>query len=217
MDLSKIMDVYSNTLRDFYTSVQNSAYSDLFGWSSKFSQTERFRVFMEEIDSRWGFSNSISILDVGCGHADLYKYLCQHNKLCQYEGIDFFEDFIANCRKTYPNIPFRIHNLLDLETPIEGNFDIICVSGVLNLNIDKIIGEQGNNIRVLKSVLEKLRRSAKKGILCNFLHARDPKAHDFFCYYNLETLIKEIHDMGYTCIGMRDDYLSNDFTLVIKA
>ena len=50
------------------------------------------------------------ILDIGCGPADILKYLPSDVAYC---GIDLSEDYIRDARKQYPNMRFVCANVAD--------------------------------------------------------------------------------------------------------
>lgn len=213
ISINQLLTKYTEILSDFYDVVKTTTNAKLFGWESEFTQTERFRIIMEEAKAHLHLQASDMLLDVGCGHADLFKYMNLNGIVARYTGVDFKNEYIRECRRLYPSSRFKTHDILSTTNSYFGYFDIICMSGVLNLNIDML--EEGANFRILLVVLNKLMRVTTKGIVCNFLHKRSRNKDSFFAYYNPDDLILQLENIGYSILNMREDYLSNDFTLTI--
>ena len=57
------------------------------GWS-KHKQKFRFRQVCSYVD------NGNSVLDIGCGFADLYDYLASHYRNIEYYGVDIMSEYI---------------------------------------------------------------------------------------------------------------------------
>ena len=129
------------------------------GWGSKSSQNLRFRILTENLDL-----NNKTILDVGCGFADLYIYLTKYKKfkLKKYVGIDICENFIHhNIKKFYKDkkvefIHCQISELKNIK------FDYSFLSGSLNLKIN-------NNINELTSTMSMMYNISKISCSLNFL------------------------------------------------
>lgn len=223
MHLEQILQKYKDTLQDFYSSVDESSCPFLLGWSNKSSQTTRFQIFEEEIQAlNLASHQETSILDVGCGYAELHNYLSTSKSLeYSYTGIDISEKYITYCKTRFPSVHFFVQDILDFQVNNQhiaqkiGVHTIACMSGVLNLNINAIVNSSHANLQVLYFVLERLQALTDTAIVCNFLHSKAPEKYDFFCYYTPKNLIAYIEHQGYKVLSLREDYLPNDFTLVI--
>ena len=71
-----------------------------------------------------------SILEIGCGLADFYRYLLQHQQDCSYHGYDIVPQYITECRRAYPQAEFAERNIF--ADGIDGTYDTIVMSQVLN-------------------------------------------------------------------------------------
>lgn len=68
------------------------------------------------------------ILDIGCGPADILKYLPPN---VAYTGIDLSEDYIRDARKQYPDMHFVCANITDNDLTLKDEpFDTIFCIGV---------------------------------------------------------------------------------------
>jgi len=75
-------------------------------------------------------SSKMTLLDYGCGFADLNLFLKKHFYNLQYNGCDINNKFINISKKNYPNDNiFHINSSDDLNN----NYDIILISGTFNV------------------------------------------------------------------------------------
>ncbi|MCK5111461.1 MAG: class I SAM-dependent methyltransferase [Arcobacteraceae bacterium] len=160
-------------------------------WNSKHTQYKRFEIITKFIKKEIATS---SIIDVGCGFGEYYKYLEVNNKLPQkYFGIDCEEDMVTVCKKRLPFQEFKKQNILT-DDLIKGDY-YIC-SGALNiLTVDEVY-----------TFITKCFEICTKGFIFNFL-----KSHS---YNNLQVdevtkFCKQLSPMMKT----KDNYLNNDFTI----
>lgn len=214
----KLLRKYTEILEIFYAGVFHSAKKELFGWESETSQTERFRIILEEASTHFSCSKDDSFADIGCGHAAFYVYMRERGHEFKYTGFDFYAKFVDECKRRFPGLDFYELDILSPDEPSLGTFDIVCMSGLLNLNIQKFVPEiEDANFKVLDIVLQRLLKSARKGVVTNFLDERSKYMDSFFAYHNHKDLIKKLEKHGYIVLGMRDDYLHNDFTLTLAS
>lgn len=112
-------------------------------WKGKGAAHQRFRQFWAEID----FTGK-SVLDIGCGFGELGKFLLKRYEGVKYTGIDITPEFIETAKKEIPNGSFFVADLF--KDKIEGHYDIVIASGVLNSKIE------GNNMEYRKNAIEKM-------------------------------------------------------------
>ena len=88
-----------------------------------------------------------SILEIGCGLGDFYKYLITQGRDCSYDGYDIVPEYITECQRVYPQSKFEVRNIfLD---GIEGSYDTVVMSQVLNNRYQK-----SDNMQVMQRALE---------------------------------------------------------------
>lgn len=98
----------------------------------EFMQTVYYHSIFKHINK-----NFASILDVGCGQADLLYYLNKNKIKCKYKGIDVSEKMINICKNLYPNdlynsnIFFEKSSLLSI--PNETKYDVVVAVGTFNI------------------------------------------------------------------------------------
>ena len=110
-------------------------------WRSKEGQARRLRELVADID--FGSHRPLgpmarrgkSVLDVGCGFADIIPFIESKTRNIDYTGVDLVPEFIKVCKEKYPSYQFLLNDYF--ETPIKTKFDIVMTSGTLNANIKK--------------------------------------------------------------------------------
>ena len=144
-----------------------------------------------------------SILEIGCGLGDFYRYLATLKKECSYAGYDIVPEYIAECRRVYPESTFEVRNIF--VEGIEGRFDTVVMSQVLNNRYQK-----SDNMQVMKRALElafqHTRTSISVDMLSTYVDFRNP---DLF-YYSPEdifTMAKVITPR----VLIRHDYRAFEF------
>ena len=144
-----------------------------------------------------------SILEVGCGLGDFYKYLLQQQQECSYRGYDIVPEYIAECRRTYPQAEFELHNIF-LEG-IEGAYDTIVMSQVLNNRYQK-----SDNMQVMQRALalafEHTRVSVAVDMLSTYVDYRNPDLY----YYSPEEIFRVAKTISPRVV-LRHDYRAFEF------
>jgi ubiquinone/menaquinone biosynthesis C-methylase UbiE len=78
-------------------------------------------------------NQAVSILDLGCGNAQLYEYFKSQNYICKYTGIDFSEPLLAAARNKHPEAEFIADDVHKLDALSGRNFDFVIYSHVLEM------------------------------------------------------------------------------------
>lgn len=127
------------------------------GWS-KHKQKYRFAQVSKYI------TNGNSVLDIGCGFADLFQYFQDSNLKVNYYGIDVMEDFIDRAKNKYKNEASFYCGKLETQ-PWDMKWDWIVECGLFGLqqyDEDKMYDYIEETIRVALEL-------ASIGISFNFL------------------------------------------------
>ena len=88
-----------------------------------------------------------SVLEIGCGLGDFYRYLLGRHRTCTYYGYDIVPEYINACRREFPQCHFEVRNIF-LEG-IDGIYDTVVMSQVLNNRYQK-----SDNMQVMRRALE---------------------------------------------------------------
>lgn len=148
------------------------------GWGKR-DKTENFEIMMQIADYTGIPIQDTTILDVGCGTADLSEFLYRKN-IKEYVGIDIFTPAIEKAREKYPNI-----NLIDDDFLIHHfrrKFDYVFCSGALSTNLDT------DNYQLITKWIPKMWKLSKYGVVFNFL-LENPVTADFLFLYNPEKIV----------------------------
>jgi len=104
--------------------------------------------------------NFNSLLDVGCGQADLVEFLNRNNAKINYKGIDVSEKMIESCKSRFPKKAFQKMSLLELGE--DEKFDVILAVGTFNIKFSN----KEDQMEYLKSNIEKMFNMCNKS--CSF-------------------------------------------------
>jgi len=172
-------------------------------WSSRGIQKARFKVLSEI-----GIKAGDSVLDVGCGFADLSSWLDGCRLPVVYTGIDISEDILDKGMLLNPELRLLCGELFDFDWQ-EKSFDWVVLSGTLNWNLH----DEGAYARRLICRMFDLCRC---GVAFNMLDARHCERNSLgnLLAYDPQEILKFCSDLSPDC-QLRTDYLDNDFTIYI--
>lgn len=97
------------------------------GWNDAESQAARFRILSQIADL-----NGFSVLDAGCGHADLYACLLQQNPQVHYYGVEQIPALLKEALKKYGNKPNTYFFEGDFSAGLLPQVDYTIACGSLN-------------------------------------------------------------------------------------
>jgi len=148
-----------------------------------------------------------SILEIGSGLADFYKFLKQQHQDCSYEGYDIVPEYVAECRRLYPESKFDVRNIF--VDGIEGVYDTIVMSQVFNNRYQK-----SDNMKVMQYALElafnHTRVSVSVDMLSTYVDFENP---DLF-YYSPEKIFRIAKAIAPRVL-IRHDYRAFEFCVQI--
>lgn len=162
------------------------------------SQAIKFRVLAEAASL-----NGKSLLDVGCGFADYYRYLSKSYDGIRYVGLDITPAMIVEAKKLEPALDLRCGNILEWDS--EELFDVVTANGIFYLIRDD------PKIK-MEAIIEAMYSKAGSVVSFNSLSswADDQEPQEFYAD-PLETLAycKTLTPW----VSLRHDYHSRDFTI----
>jgi len=177
-------------------------------WGSAESQTIRFQILLNHLQQNQATkqSQNTTLLDVGCGLTDLCTFLEQHKHPINYTGVDICFDLICEAHRRHPTRPLLYADIF-ADNPFNPNsFDITYCSGIFNLNL-------GNNLQFLSKAIPTLLQLSSKNVIINLLHQRVDYHYKHCFYYQPNQILKLIPKQHK--VEIIDDYLENDFTIII--
>ncbi len=175
------------------------------GWESKEAQDKRFDILISETEME-----GKTLLDVGCGLGNLLEYIEEKGINVDYHGVDLLEEMIENAKKKNLKGHFYCLDLFKNNPFPDKSFDIIYASGIFNLNLE-------NNREFLRQALQVFLRLSREYVVFNLLHYKSPNREDKYFYFN-PAEVKEMleKDFGIYDAKIREQYLNNDFTVIIR-
>ncbi|MBN1269870.1 MAG: class I SAM-dependent methyltransferase [Kiritimatiellae bacterium] len=117
-----------------------------------------------------------SILDLGCGFADLYDYLTSRGWQGEYVGYDVAPFLVDEARRRHPDLVLEVRDIL-VEKPSR-SFDFIVASGVFNTRL-----ENTDHAAYVERMVETMFGLATEAVSVNFLstHVDFQKPEAFHC------------------------------------
>lgn len=153
IDRRELVDRYESRLRQFGYSPESL---DL-GRHGR--QEIRFSILAEHAIR----SPESSVLDVGCGFADLYDFLVGHGWQGRYHGLDIVPPLLEVARQRHPELELGEIDITDPELRLE-QYDFVIASGVFN---EKLLGE-GNPAHIDRA-LKAMFQCARVAVCVDFM------------------------------------------------
>jgi SAM-dependent methyltransferase len=111
-------------------------------WGNYRSMALRFRQLITDVDIE-----GKRILDVGCGMGDLLPYLYAKSSNFVYLGVDITPEFIEIAKRRYQGHDFKVAD--PFTQKVGRKFDLIFLSGVLNIEVPNYQEERKQRIKKL--------------------------------------------------------------------
>lgn len=173
-------------------------------WKGSEGQELRFDILLE-----CGVKSGDTVLDVGCGFADLYHYMKKKGLEVDYTGIDLSPDVLAAAKGKGPSLNFFEGDLFDLD-PADQSFDWVFLSGSLNEPLK-------DNGAYVQAILPRMYASCTKGMAFNMLNSEyawsEQQLHTLQPYDPTEIMAQLNKLSPHTQI--RKDYLEDDATFFV--
>jgi SAM-dependent methyltransferase len=174
------------------------------GWGKHGRQEVRFGVLAEHALRE----PSSSVLDVGCGFADLYDYLRQRGWGGEYTGIDIVPGVLAVARERHPGLDLRLQAVTD---PGLGTYDFVLASGVFNARLTA--GDNSEHIeRCLAAMCRHTRVLAGADFLTHDVAFQKPEA-----WHTDPAWAFQLSRQFSRRAQLRHDYMPFEFALFIFA
>lgn len=120
----------------------------------------RFGVIAAVLDEVGGGS----LLDVGCGFADLHDFLRDRGWHGTYAGIDLVPGLLEVARERHPGLDLRLGDLAELDATSGPAFDVVAASGVFNARLS---GE--DNLAHIEAGVQRMFALARRAVVVDFM------------------------------------------------
>lgn len=157
------------------------------GWGNSGSQALRFSILAAEALK----NPSSSVLDLGCGFADLYAFLRAGGWRGRYAGVDLVPSFIETARRRHPGLELVCGDWAELG-PELGGFDYVIASGMLN-----VMPSQGEAMENLRFCLEAMFGLCRQALCLDFLSDRA----DYYQERAFHPSPMQVMEMGFGLTG----------------
>ncbi|MDX8381510.1 MAG: class I SAM-dependent methyltransferase [Ghiorsea sp.] len=191
----RIVDRHSDSLKRF------GYHPNALYWSNREIQELRFKVLADV-----GVQSGDSVLDVGCGFADLNPWFEQQKISAHYTGIDISPDLIGVAKKKNPDSDLFVGELKNSGFKAL-SFDWVLLSGALN----EPYNDKGKYAR---KTIKEMYRLCRKGVAFNLLNEQVVKAYDLQSF-EPKIMLEYCEILSSNC-ELRIDYLENDFTIYMR-
>jgi SAM-dependent methyltransferase len=193
LDTASIFKYHNNLSRKFEQGdVRN------LGWSNLTTQQLRFTMLSQLAD----FDNC-SVLDAGCGYADLCVFLKNKFPTCRYYGIDQIPEFILKALQDYGNMKDVVLFQGDFEMASLPVLDYTLASGLLSY--------KNSNPLYVFEMIQKLFIGCRLGLAFNLL-STEPENNSLLNAYDKNMIFSFCKTLTPKC-SLHDDYLENDYTI----
>jgi RimJ/RimL family protein N-acetyltransferase len=182
---------YSGLVREHGLSVKS------LNWGSAESQAIRFKILSELCDLK-----SKSLLDIGCGTGDFFRWLNDRHIYVKYTGIDLSQDMIAIASKRFTEARFFVGDISSCE--LEESYDVIVESGIFTFSTQQIFFD------TLQRAFEKCRI----GVAFNALSSWSPQQDEGECYLDPAAVLDYCKSLTRR-VTLRHDYHPRDFTIYL--
>ena len=169
------------------------------GWGSKQSQECRFSILLKQ-----DINEKDTILDVGCGFADLKSFLTRYGYDNQYVAVEKEEQFRNAALEKYTDIDI----FPSIEETYCNNYDWVFASGIFCFTSSEDIWllNTSSNIKDLYSM-------CRKGVVVNFLYGENKNTQ--MHYTNLSEISEIINNIEAKGFNIYSNYKNNDISLAL--
>lgn len=180
-------------------------------WDDPQTQYLRFQEITKQLDMN---DSNNTLLDIGCGNGELFKYLNFHGYRGRYVGYDINEVLLSQARQRFQNIEVHCKDIL-AEDPTQ-RFDYVVLSGLFNVNV-------GQTQEWVDSFIKRMFALTNQIMVFNMIsthvtyrdegmYYRDPSEMLTFCISNLSkrtTLAHHNLPYNYTVAVFKDESWSS--------
>jgi len=143
-----------------------------------------------------------NVIDLGCGTGRFTNYLNEQGYNCS--GIDISPKMISKAKKTYPNIDFRIMDMLDLQTDIKYNGILVLYSffNMTKNNARHVLNKISNSLIENGKACFILHEGKGEGYLSDPINTREDmikkgiKLEQYVARYLKEEICQMMQDVG---------------------
>jgi len=171
------------------------------GWRERASQIRRFEVL-----AGVGDLTGRSVLDVGCGHADLKAFLDRRFTGFEYLGIDQMPEFVAEARDRYRGRADTTIVRADFTTAPLPRADYVLASGAL--------GYRCQDPDFTPRMIRKMAEAARRAVAFNMLRREAFPEHPLLVGHDRDRVAAFCRELSPE-VRVIEGYLEDDFTVFL--
>lgn len=177
-------------------------------WNSKESQYLRFEQLCKVIDVNKNFS----VLDYGCGYAELINYLDSNFTEYKYIGYDISEEMITKAHELFSG-----HQSIELNTEVTvTKLDYVVASGIFNVKLN--LADEQVWLKYIIDTLDSFDKLSTKGFSFNALTSySDIEYKKDYLYYADPLFIFDYCKKNFSKnVALLHDYQLYEFTIIVR-
>jgi cyclopropane fatty-acyl-phospholipid synthase-like methyltransferase len=128
-DKKKVIEIYNQALQKYGTS------SRAVLWGDPQTQYLRFSELIKHFDLN---DPGKSLLDIGCGNGELYKFLNFRGFRGTSTGYDINENLLAQAKKRFEGVNVKLIDIMEAEGTSD-KYNYVVMSGLFNTNVGQSI------------------------------------------------------------------------------
>lgn len=149
-----------------------------------------------------------SVLDIGCGFADLYAFLRQNGWSGRYTGLDIVPGVLARAQERFPEVTILNKDASAGLDDLAGH-DFVIASGVMNLALPG-----GNNEAHIRQFLATMFNHAKVAVCADFMSTYVDFRHPDAWHTDPAWALQVSRELTRRAI-LRLDYMPYEFALTL--
>jgi len=209
-DKKKYLDRYDKRLKQFGYDPKS------LGWGTGGIERQfiRFKHLLEI--ENFSSHQAASLLDIGCGFGDCYKFIKQNNLQIEYTGIDINNSLIDIASQNHPEGIFVCGDILEkgffdlISNKSQKKYDIVISSGIFNY---KLANE--DQYDYICKMLESMFAISRVGVAADFLTDHVDFAHEGAFHTSIQNLYSITRKNITKKSVFRNDYLDYEFILYL--
>jgi len=172
------------------------------GWRGPESQMRRFEVLASVGDLQ-----GRSVLDVGCGYADLKAFLDRTAPDVTYLGLDQMPEFVSEAQARYQDDPRATILQADFTTAVLPEMDYVLASGAL--------AYRSADPDFHLQVIERMWAATRRGLAFNMLRKEVFPEHPLLVGHDRDRVVDFCRGLS-SDVEVVEGYLEDDFTVFVR-
>lgn len=206
------MDPITTRLKQHYqrTFAEHGCSSAGVDWGTDETVWRRNHAMLQLVTNDLDHPGKPSLLDVGCGYANLLDQASETGVAINYHGIDVVPEMTDAAAKRHPQASLRTLNAFDLNK--DERYDYLVCNGILT---QKLEASQLDMQAFAKRLITHLYKHCNRGIAFNVMSSRvNFMADNLFYWSPVESLAFCIGELS-SSVGLDHHYLPYEYTVYV--